>query len=37
MRSGRKLSRVEGMILFGIALLRMVFEFNPQFFVGLFA
>lgn len=37
MRSGRKLSRVEGMILFGIALLRMVFEFNPHFFVGLFA
>jgi len=36
MRTGRRLSRTEWIILFSFALLRMVFEIAPNFFVRLF-
>lgn len=32
MRTGRKLSKREGIVLFSFALLRMIFEINPAFF-----
>ncbi len=36
MRTGRRLSRTEWIILFSFALLRMTFEINPNFFVRFF-
>ncbi|MDD3262573.1 MAG: calcium/sodium antiporter [Candidatus Absconditabacteria bacterium] len=36
MRTGRRLSKREGIALFSFALLRMVFEINPNFFVKIF-
>jgi len=36
MRTNRKLSKIEWLLLFLFACLRMAFEINPQFFTGLF-